>query len=234
MILITILQKMDENKEDAEKTIRICRKCNRLELGNREVFDKRKHCSCQIPDTHLDMLKTGAMYIEHSVILADEDDLSNTVNKTMRDGQLYKTQVDIHAMAGLTPEHEEEFEDRDPIMLSEVNTEMLRGSQHLDREPMDSENNFTDNRRYRERMNPKHNNEEAPSTMNSDAETGENEGSGSKPSLEMDMATISKKQVDQREFGISLAIPVLEEEFSRQKTEYNQFAEHLEHCIENW
>ena len=92
---------------------------------------------------------------------------------------------------------------------------------------MDSESNFTDNRQYRERMNLKHNNEEAPSTINSDAETSENEGSGSKPSLEMDITTISKKQVNEREFGISIPVPVLEDELTRQKNEYDQFVDHL-------
>ena len=46
--------------------------------------------------------------------------------------QQNRAQIDVHAAAGITPEHDQMMDDRSPIILGDLNTEMLKGSEHWD------------------------------------------------------------------------------------------------------
>ena len=78
---------MENNFESMDNTLFTCKKCNKQEIGNREVFKQDKHCSCSMPEWDREMLRTGAQYIEQSAIVSDDENTAEVLNGTIREVQ---------------------------------------------------------------------------------------------------------------------------------------------------
>ena len=93
-----------------------------LEIGNREVFNEDKHCSCSMPEWDIEMLRTGAQYIEQSAIKSDDDRTAESLDGTIRAVQV---PMDAHAIEGMDEQVADPADSMPTRMLGDVDTTMI-------------------------------------------------------------------------------------------------------------